>query len=254
MSQADKLQSWLEADWPAPSGIHGGTTTRLGGHSAAPYTGFNLGDHVGDDAQRVGANRARLRALLGLPAEPCWLRQEHGRRIARAGPAGVDDVRADAVLSTEVGVVCAVLTADCLPLLLCDRTGTHIAAVHAGWRGLAAGVIGAAIEAFPVAPGDLLAWIGPAIGAAHYEVGKEVAEALSGVYAGAAQNLRPGRTGHWYADLPGLARGILRERGVGTVCGGTYCTYEQEALFYSHRRDGQTGRMATLVWRDADPC
>jgi len=243
-------ESWLPADWPAPPGVRAGTTTRIGGHSAAPYASFNLADHVGDDPDTVAANRARLRRMLALPGEPCWLAQQHGNRVAAAEYGGIDCDPADAAITSEAGVVCAVLTADCLPLLLCDADGTQVAAVHAGWRGLAAGVVQAAVARFSVPAARLVGWLGPAIGPARYEVGEEVARILSSVHPDAAKDLRPGRPGRWFADLYGLACGILRETGVSRVFGGAHCTYADAERFYSYRREETTGRMATLIWRE----
>lgn len=246
-------QAWIPADWPAPPGIRAGTTSRLGGHSAPPYASFNLAAHVGDDPARVRANRMQLLRMLDLSAEPCWLEQQHGSRVALAGRAGPDDARADAALSSDADVVCAVLTADCVPLLLCDTRGAQVAAVHAGWRGLAAGIIQSTVSRFSAPADQLLAWLGPAIGPRHYEVGRDVARILSTLHASAPGDLQPTRPGHWLADLCGLARGILREAGVSGVYGGNLCTYADPARFYSHRREGKTGRMASLVWRGAAP-
>lgn len=235
---------WIEPDWPAPSGVRAAATTRLGGASLGPYASWNLGDHVGDDPAAVAANRRLLRERLGLPAEPLWLRQVHGCNVAQAGGC-----EADAAVAFAPGQVCAVLTADCLPLLFCDRSGTRVAAVHAGWRGLAAGVIEAAVARLGVAPGELLCWLGPAIGPDAFEVGDEVRQAfLAQGLAGAEAAFRASPSGRWLADLYALARIRLRAVGVPGVWGGGLCTYADGERFFSYRRDGLTGRMASLVW------
>jgi len=236
---------WIEPDWPAPSWVRAASSTRRGGLSRGPYAGWNLGDHVGDDPAAVAANRALLRERLALPAEPLWLRQVHGCTVAE-GEGGCE---ADAALALGPGQVCAVLTADCLPLLLCDRAGTRVAAVHAGWRGLAAGVIEAAIARLGAAPAELLVWMGPAIGADAFEVGDEVRRAfLADGSTGADTAFRPSPNGRWLADLYALAASRLRALGVTEVRGGGLCTYADKERFFSFRRDGVTGRMASLVW------
>lgn len=249
----------LRPDWPAPPWVRAAATTRAGGLSTGAYAGLNLADHVGDDPERVAENRARLRVALALPAEPLWLNQVHGCEVAQ-GSGVVPGCTADAAVTRCPGVVCAVLTADCLPLLLCDRGGRVVAAAHAGWRGLAAGVIertlGAMREALgevprdaPVdAPADLLAWLGPAIGPAAFEVGPEVRAAFLDTDPGAAAAFRSGAGDRWLADLFRLARARLERAGVAGVYGGGVCTYSDPERFYSYRRDGVTGRMASLIW------
>ncbi len=231
-------------DWPAPPGVRALTTTRAGGFSRPPYGSFNLADHVGDAADSVARNRALLRERFGVPAEPVWLSQVHGSRVVEAGTPA----RADAAYSCRPQVVCAVLTADCLPVLFCDRAGTCVAAAHAGWRGLAGGVLEATVEALPAGAADLMAWLGPAIGPESFEVGDEVREAFIGVDPVAARAFRPTSAERWYADLYLLARQRLSAAGVGEVFGGGHCTFRDEARFYSYRRDGVTGRMASLIW------
>lgn len=222
-------------------------TTRVGGVSQAPWTSFNLGGHVGDDPVHVVANRARLRRQL--PAEPGWLRQVHGARVVELGRA--PDPEADAAFTRVPGQVCAVLTADCLPVLFCDRAGSVVAAAHAGWRGLAAGVLEATVAAMAVAPGDILAWMGAAIGPQAFEVGDEVREAFIGQHTGAAAAFLPhpaGHAGKWLADIYRLARIRLAHAGVQAIHGGGRCTFSEAESFYSYRRDGVTGRMAALIW------
>lgn len=232
-------------DWPAPARVRALQTLRTGGVSAAPWDRWNLGDHVGDAPGAVAANRARLSALL--PAEPLWLQQVHG--IQTVDPAqGLKTPVADAAFTRTPGAVCVVMTADCLPVLLCDRAGSVVAAAHAGWRGLLEGVLEASVQAMAT-PGDqLLAWLGPAIGPTAFEVGGEVRAAFVARDAAAAQAFTPGTGDRWLADLYALARQRLAALGVTAVYGGTHCTFSEPASFFSYRRDGVTGRQASLIW------
>jgi YfiH family protein len=227
--------------------VHACCTTRGGGVSTGVYGSLNLGDHVGDAPGRVARNRALLRAALALPAEPLWLNQVHGCAVVQTGGL-VTGPAADAAIACRPGSVCAVLTADCLPLLICDRDGQHMAAVHAGWRGLAAGVIEATLSALDAPCGDLLVWLGPAIGPAAFAVGSEVRAAFLGADPGVASAFQAGPDGKWFADLFALARHRLARAGVTQVYGGTDCTYSDPERFFSYRRDGITGRMASLIW------
>jgi YfiH family protein len=236
--------SWLEADWPAPSGVRAGITTRAGGVSRPPFDSFNLGVHVGDDPGAVAENRRRLTGLLGLPAAPVWLNQQHGNRVIDAADPGRD---ADACHARGRGRVCAILAADCIPLLLADSRGIEIAAVHVGWRGLCNAVAAAAVDRFACAPADLVAWIGPHIGAAHYEVGDDVREACLAAIPGADVAFASAGP-RWRADIARMLRAQLAARGVQRVHGGDRCTFAERDLFFSHRRDGRTGRMAALIW------
>jgi polyphenol oxidase len=233
-------------EWPARETIGALATTRRGGHSRGPYGGFNLALHVGDDHEAVLANRGALVSRLGLPRSPCWLDQVHGSRVIDAD-AGAD-LEADGAWTSVPGVACAVLTADCLPILLCDRAGTRVAALHCGWRGIAKGVIAAGIAALCHPPDGLLAWLGPAIGAGRYEVDGAVRNAFTGFSADLARAFSPSRPGHWHLDLYRAARLSLGTLGVWAVYGGGYCTYGDSDRFFSHRRDGVTGRMASLIW------
>jgi polyphenol oxidase len=244
--------NFLWPDWPAPAHVRAVCTTRAGGVSQSPYASLNLGDHVGDDAGVVAENRAWLRRVLNLPADPSWLQQVHGTDAVDAA-ALTRPCQADAAYTDRPGVVCAVLTADCLPLLLCDRTGTRVAAVHAGWRGLAGGVIERALEGFTAPGSELLAWLGPAIGPQAFEVGEEVRAEFVAHDVAAAAAFLPARAGHWWADLYMLARQRLAARAVSAVYGGGHCTYTDAARFYSYRRDGSTGRMASLIWLESSP-
>jgi polyphenol oxidase len=243
---------WIEPDWPAPPGVRALSTTRSGGVSTGAYASLNLGGHVGDDPSCVERNRGLLRERLRLPAEPHWLKQIHGCAVADTGTAP-RSCEADAAVASNPGEVCAVMTADCLPLLLCDRAGTRVAAVHAGWRGLANGVVEAAVARFSIPPGDILCWLGPAIGPNAFEIGAEVRArflALGGEHAEAA--FRPSRSGKWLANLYVLASERLRALGVEQIWGGGLCTYSDPTRFFSYRRDGVTGRMASLIWIEPD--
>lgn len=237
---------WITPDWPAPAGVRALTSLRAGGVSRGAYAGLNLALHVGDDPERVRENRDRLARAAGVPVEPCWLEQVHGAGVIDAADWR-PGVRADAAVARDPGRVCAVLTADCLPVLLCARDGGAVAAIHAGWRGLAAGVIEAAVRAL----GDSgIAWLGPAIGPQAFEVGEEVRAVFLAADADAAAAFRPSPAGRWLADLYRLARRRLRAAGVTEVYGGGECTHRDAARFYSYRRDGVTGRMASLIWRE----
>ena len=233
--------------WPAAANVQAVTTTRAGGVSGPPYTSFNLADHVGDVPGAVAENRALLARSLQLPDLPRWLKQVHGNCAVNAAACSPGAV-ADASFSLQPGVVCAVLTADCLPVLLCDRQGTRVAAAHAGWRGLAGGVLEATVAALDSAPGQLMAWFGPAIGPQRFEVGDEVRNAFIGQHAEAREAFVPRPNGRWLADLYRLAQIRLNAAGVGAIFGGGLCTYIDEERFYSYRRDGVTGRMASLIW------
>lgn len=238
----------IRPEWPAPAAVCALTTTRRGGVSIGHWSTLNLGDHVGDASESVAANRRRLVEQLGLPAEPLWLRQVHGTTVARGDGAGRC---ADARLSERPGRVCAVLTADCLPVLFCNRSGTRVAAAHAGWRGLLAGVLESTVAAFEDVPAEVFAWLGPAIGPQAFEVGDEVRGAFVGSDPAAAAHFRDRRAGRWMADLYGLARQRLSGAGVTEVYGGGLCTFSDDGRFFSYRRDGVTGRMASLIWRQS---
>ncbi|MDY6980090.1 MAG: peptidoglycan editing factor PgeF [Pseudomonadota bacterium] len=234
--------------WPAPSTVQAGTSCRQGGVSAAPYDSLNPASHVGDSPQAVASNRARL----GLPAEPGWLQQVHGTQVAVLEANGRIGLQADAAYTRTPGVICAVLTADCLPVLLCDRDGREVAAVHAGWRGLSAGVIEAALDLFQAPAEQILAWLGPAIGPDVYEIGEEVRRAFVEPDPANEAAFTPTRPGHWLMDIYALARRRLQQRGVDQISGGEYCTFTNGERFYSYRRDGVTGRMASVIWLAPD--
>lgn len=241
------VNDWIVPDWPAHPRVRAASTTRAGGVSGAPYASMNPAAHVGDSPAAVRENRARLAAQLRLPATPFWLQQVHGTRVVDAATTAALP-EADGAWSTRANVVCAVLTADCLPLLLSDRDGRCVAAAHAGWRGLAAGVIEHAVAALPVKGDALLAWLGPAIGPEAYLVGDEVRAAFMARDAQAADAFAAHPGGGWHADLYRLARQRLAACGVNAVYGGDHCTFQENERFFSFRRDGVTGRMATLIW------
>jgi hypothetical protein len=245
-------EPWLFPDWPAPRGVHAAITTRDGpGVSAPPYARFNLGLRSGDAADAVSSNRDALRQTLDLPAAPRWLRQVHGSTVAELGPLpSVDEPQADAAVSHLPGTVLAILTADCLPVLFCSVDGEQVGAAHAGWRGLAGGVLEATVATMHAVPARLLAWLGPCIGAASYEVGEEVRAAFVDRDAGAAACFAPTRPGHWHCDLAALARRRLGALGLTGIHGGGFDTLTDQR-FYSYRRDGAaSGRFASLIWRD----
>ncbi len=237
----------LQPDWPAPANVRAVSTTRGGGHSREVYAGFNLGAGCGDNPRHVAKNRRLLRTLAALPAEPVWLRQVHGTRVLDAATLS-SGPPADASFSATPGVACAVLSADCLPVLLCDEQGRRVAAAHAGWRGLAAGVLESTVTAMQVSPPKLLAWLGPAIGPLKYEVGDEVREHFITADHDARSAFQPSANGRWLADLYALATGRLQRLGIQRIHGGHYCTHSDPENFFSYRRDGICGRMASCIW------
>lgn len=257
------LDSHIAADWPAPANVRAFTTLRTGpGVSVAPFDRFNLGLGCGDEPAHALQNRERLRAEFALPAAPCWLQQVHGVQVHRFDEAGAEGAMssiadaiapvADAAVTDLADTVLAVLTADCLPVLFCNESGTEVAAAHAGWRGLAGGILEATVQAMESPPESLLAWLGPAAGPRAYEIGPEVRAAFVDRDADAAIAFTATRDGHWLVDLYALARQRLASAGVHRVFGGGLCTISDPQRFYSHRRDQRTGRMASLVWIASD--
>jgi len=242
----DEHIDFILPDWGAPPRVHAFSSMRQGGVSQPPYASFNLAAHAGDEPQAVAENRRRLAAQVALPTEPVWLQQVHGKHIITGDPTTADC--ADGAVTREAGRVCVVLTADCLPLLLCDRHGQVVGAVHAGWRGLLAGVIEAAVDAFDCDAADILAWMGPAIGPQAFEVGEDVFRSFTVQDARSERAFTPGLNNRWLADIYQLARQRLHGCGIESVWGGDRCTYSEPAQFYSYRRDGITGRMASLIW------
>jgi YfiH family protein len=241
---------WITPDWPAPANVRAFVTTRNGGVSIAPRDSLNLGYKAGDDPQAVTQNRARVSALM--PQSPKWLAQVHGTRVVDAD-AVTDTPAADASVASNPGTVCAIMIADCLPILFADREGNHVAAAHAGWRGLSGGVIAntvAALRARGADPEKMLAYIGPGIGPTAFEVGTDVLEAFAANDPNAANCFRPHLPGKWLADLFALARRALAREGVCDIHGGGLCTYRDPQRFFSYRRDKETGRMAAFIWRE----
>jgi YfiH family protein len=242
----------IAPSWPAPPRIRAYSTLRTGGVSVGGYASLNLGTHVGDDPENVAENRRRVAERLALPSEPRWLEQVHGTNVLDLdfvhGHTALEP--ADAAVTSRAGVVCVVLTADCVPVLLADRLGRRVGAAHAGWRGLAQGVLAEAVEALGVPPDDLLAWLGPAIGPRAFEVGDEVRAAFVeqgfAVDGAFARNPRS----RWQADLYALATQALNRAGVTAIYGGEHCTFTDADRFFSHRREAPCGRMASLIWMD----
>ncbi|MGQ0801575.1 MAG: peptidoglycan editing factor PgeF [Pseudomarimonas sp.] len=274
---------FLRAEWPAPAGVHAVTTLRRGGDigvSSSPFDEFNLGARCGDGPANVAANRIALTTILDLPAPPLWLNQVHGTAVHRAtiepqqgsprsagrrdalgrtksiAPCGAptkaagDEPVADAAVTADAGTVLAILTADCLPVLFCASDGSELAAAHAGWRGLAAGVLQSTLDAMRTPNHHIMAWLGPAAGPLAYEVGEEVRAAFVDSDATATSAFVATRQGHWLCDLPALARRRLQAAGVNDIYGGQHCTIRDSQQFFSHRRDGRSGRMASLIWID----
>lgn len=246
MPRADALPV-LMPDWPAPATVVAFTTTRRGGCSAGAYTSLNLADHVGDDPENVRRNRERLRTAFELPGDPVWLAQEHGTRVIDAATATAP-IAADGAFVTRPGVVLAVLTADCVPILLCDTHGSRVAALHAGWRGLLDGIIANGVAALGGDPADLLAWIGPAISAERYPVRADMYQRFLSADP-ANERFFSGSGDHWTFDLGACCAARLRDCGVGAVHHSGRCTWAESQSFYSYRRDSVTGRMASVIWR-----
>ena len=234
-------------DWPAPPSVHSLCTTRHGGVSTSPYTSFNLGQHVGDDPATVEANRQRLIALASLPEPPRWLTQVHANKVITSQNWSTG-THADGLFSCTDHHVCSILTADCLPILLCNTQGTEICALHAGWRSLAQNIIAKACQHFKTDMTQLMAWLGPAIGPQHFEVGPDVYQAFCDHSDIAHLAFKQQDKQHYLADLYQLARQHLTQLGITAIYGGSYCTYQHDTQFFSYRRQGVTGRMASLIW------
>ncbi|MEQ6971226.1 purine nucleoside phosphorylase YfiH [Pectobacterium polaris] len=234
-------------DWPLPESVKSCSTTRIGGCSRAPYDSLNVGNHVGDEPAHVTENRQTLVELAGLPTMPHWLEQVHGTDVIRIGEVSPTSVCGDAAYTDKKGKVCTVMTADCLPVLFCAINGDEVAAAHAGWRGLHAGVLEETLACFRAQPAQIMAWLGPAIGPDAFEVGPEVRDAFIQHDAAAASAFRP-EGNKFFADIYQLARLRLRAAGVTQIFGGNACTVSEPHKFFSYRRDGVTGRMASLIW------
>jgi len=247
MSEA--IPGLLAPAWGSAGRVRVISTTRVGGLGRGAFSTLNLGARGRDDTATIDANRARLSAALGLDRDPGWLRQVHGTTVVGLDGSLSAPPEADAAWTATPGFACAVLTADCLPVAIVDPDGASVAVAHAGWRGLAAGILEATVDALPVSPERLRVWLGPAIGPDAFEVGPEVRDSMLAGDPAAAPAFRPGRGDRWHADLYVLARRRLRRAGVGRIDGGGHCTFHESARFFSHRRDGPaTGRMATLAW------
>ena len=239
--------NWFEADWPAADFIKAGTTSRQGGVSDAPFSSFNLATHVGDERAKVNQNRAVLNQYLNLSGDPQWLEQIHSTQAVLL-PSDEIIPKADAAYTFNKNIVCTVMTADCLPLLITDQKGSCVAAIHAGWRGLCDGIVEATIKKLPVAAETLMVWLGPAIGADVYEIGEEVYDAFTKKNEESKQAFTSVSEGHWLFDIHLLARLRLKKVGVTQIYGGDHCTLSEKEQFFSYRRDGVTGRMASLIW------
>jgi hypothetical protein len=259
MNNQQQPSSYLSLHWPEngsakPANVQACTTLISGGYSTGKYSQYNLATHVGDDALAVKANRAKLVEDLSLPAEPVWLEQVHSNKVVVADKkaalaASVQTaLQADASISRTKGVVCAVLTADCLPVFFCNLSGTEVAVAHAGWRGLHAGIIGNTVKAMKSSPEEIMVSLGPAIGAKVFEVGKEVKQAFADKDSRNLKAFAENRKGHYLCDIYQLARIELQSAGIARVAGGGYCTYSEDQRFYSYRRRQNTGRMANLIW------
>ena len=250
---------YLPASWPdsettkqlsvKPANVHAYTTLRSGGFSTAGYSEFNLADHVDDDPQAVVKNRAKLVEDLSLPSEPAWLEQVHSNKVIRADDLSAGQtVQADASFTSKQAVVCVVMTADCLPVFICNQAGTEVAVAHAGWRGLHAGIITNTVKAMNSAADELLVSLGPAIGAREFEVGEDVLHAFVDKNSANKSAFVATKKGHYLCDIYQLARIELQSLGVKKIAGGDCCTYREEQRFYSYRRQQKTGRMASLIW------
>lgn len=239
------MTHWITPDWPAPAHIHAASTLRTGGVSLAEFSSLNPAEHVNDNPGHVLTNRSTIRQMLALPAEPAWLQQTHSTRVVSAEQVQ-EKTEADASFSTTKNTVCCVLTADCLPLLLYDKQGTMVAAVHGGWRGLLNGIIENTVAKMP--DSELIAWLGPAIGAQCFEVGRDVRSAFINRSAQFNSAFKQQKNGQYLADIYQIARLLLNKAGVKHIFGGGLCTVTDKERFFSYRRDGQTGRMATLIW------
>lgn len=239
---------WIEANWPAPKHVRAGTSLRTGGHSQEPYDELNLAFHVGDNPENVKKNCNTLTQNLGLQSSPVWLQQTHSSKIICINNVP-ENLEADASYTTKRNKVCSVMTADCVPILLCNDGGTKVAAVHAGWKGICAGIIENSIK--PLTPSEsLLAWIGPCISAKYYEVGRDVYESCTNHSKFLEKAFEQCDENHWHCDLVKIIKILLENCGVGAIYECNLCTYENASLFFSYRRDGKTGRSASMVWME----
>lgn len=240
--------AFIRPHWPAPKNVSAVATTRSGGFSIEPFTSLNLAAHVGDDPALVEANRALLQRQLDLPSKPCWLNQTHSNRVTLLNGGSNYEVDSDSAITHKKGQVAAVMTADCLPILLCNQDGSEVAAIHAGWRGLVDGVVSNTLSKMSSDPAQLMAWIGPAISQQRFEVGEDVFQLFVDRSKNATEFFHANRPQHWLCDLPGLAAQALSDDGVRQVYLSGLCSYGDASRFYSYRRDNVTGRMACLIW------
>lgn len=241
-----KTVTWIVPDWPVPLNVKAISTTRQGGVSQPPFDALNLGDHVGDYKTHVIRNRQIIMQQCQLPSEPLWMSQVHGNVVDRT----TYFCQADARYTNQKGMVCAIMTADCLPVLLCDSRGHEIAAVHAGWRELASGVIEQAVANFNASADQMYAWLGPAIGSKHFEVGHDVVTQFDQHHEKIGNAFQQTSNHKWCMDMVAIAQAKLSDCGVKRIYGGHWCTWQNEQQFFSYRRDSVTGRMATLIWLD----
>lgn len=247
----DNKPFWIAANWPVPNWIKAGTTTRQSGFSPPPYASLNLARHVDDEPESVEQNRAFLQRELQLPSAPLWLQQVHDKQVINSDDWSAN-VSTDACYTLQKGVVCAILSADCLPLLLCNKDGSEIAAIHVGWRGLCQNIIAETLSRFDSDNGDLYAWIGPHIHANNYEVGEEVRSACLQAIPGTEHAFTSTRQAHWYANLDALVRHELLSKGISMIFGCNRCTFDDEVNFFSYRRQKVTGRMVSLIWMETE--
>ena len=249
-----QIHDWIIPHWPAPPYVRAYTTTRIGGFSEGAFASMNLGDRTDDNIVAIAKNRNHLNNVLNLPSEPSWLFQSHSNKVVRLYDDTPPNQHADASYTTVPDKVCVVLTADCLPVLFCAKDGSAVAAVHAGWRGLANGIVDNTVSTLlhfgKCKPENLIAWLGPAIGPGVFEVGDDVKQAFTSQMPEAKKAFSPIIEGKWLADIYLLARQRLHRMGVTDIFGGEFCTVTQYEKFYSYRRDRDTGRMATLIWMD----
>ena len=240
--------SWISADWPAPENIHAGTTTRAGGFSKQPFKHLNLAMHVGDEENRVNQNRKKIIKDLALKSEPVWLNQQHTTNIISLDES-IADIPADGSMTSISNIICTIMTADCAPVLICNKSGNTIAAIHAGWRGICQGIIENAVSKFHD-PSSIMIWIGPCISKDFYEVAEDVYSACLNHLNALEQAFEPQKNGKWHCDLAQMIKIILKNVGVGAIYECGLCTYKHKDLFYSYRRDGVTGRTASMIWME----
>lgn len=255
MADKNYLTDWIVPKWPAPNNITCVTTTRANGFSQDNFSSLNLAQHVGDKVAHVESNRELLINKLALSESPCWLDQQHTNKVVELPLSKIskpDELSADASFTTKVDTVCAVLTADCLPVMFCDRDGDCVAVAHAGWRGLAAGVLENTLHAMPVRRDQTMCWLGPAIGPSKFEVGAEVRQVFVDKYNKHAAAFQQKNNGKFLADIYQLAINTIMENGVDAIYGGGYCTASDKQRFFSYRRDGVTGRMASIIWKNSN--